>query len=154
VPHCDLGICSEHLLRNTARQAVSPYVRAHDFLPTHESMGARIGQNRLGLINPIGVGFIGPIASASTVAITTLQQHVLDEVPWSDHVTDYDRAHFDEYIRLLDADADGASLEVKARHILLIDPIKEPERARRAVESHTRRAEWMTEVGYRDLLHS
>jgi hypothetical protein len=90
----------------------------------------------------------------SHVTAAEVQNRIADEVPWSDHVTDYDRAHFGEYLRLLDADADGASLEVKARHILLLDPVKEPERARRAVESHMKRAEWMTEVGYKDLLHS
>ena len=35
--------------------------------------------------------------------------------------------------------------------ILGIDPAKEPERARKAVESHLARARWMTEVGYREL---
>ncbi len=79
---------------------------------------------------------------------------VLDEVPWSDHVTDYDLAHHDEYLRLLDAKADHASEEDMARYILRIDPIKEPDRARKAVESHLRRAFWMTEVGYKDLLDS
>ena len=33
-----------------------------------------------------------PPESACTIA---------DEVPWSDHVTDYDRAHFIVYLRLL-----------------------------------------------------
>jgi hypothetical protein len=80
------------------------------------------------------------------------QPHILDEVPWSDHVTDYDRAHFDHYLRLLDAGADGASIADKARYILLIDPEQEPERARKAVESHRLRAEWMCLKGYRDLL--
>jgi hypothetical protein len=88
------------------------------------------------------------------VAAAEVQNRIADEVPWSDHVTDYDRAHFDEYLRLLDAEADGASLETKARFILRIDPDKEPDRARKAVESHSRRAEWMTEIGYKDLLHS
>ena len=31
------------------------------------------------------------------------------------------------------------------------DPAKEPERARKALESHLARARWMTEVGYRHL---
>ena len=38
-----------------------------------------------------------------------------------------------------------------ARLILGIDPAKEPERARKAVESHMARATWMTEVGWRYL---
>ena len=38
-----------------------------------------------------------------------------------------------------------------ARRILGIDPDNEPERARKAVDSHLARARWMTEVGYRHL---
>lgn len=77
---------------------------------------------------------------------------VLDEVPWSDRVTPYDHAHHDEYLRILDADKEKASVEDMARYILQIDPAKEPDRARKAVQSHLRRALWMTEVGYRYLL--
>ncbi len=40
------------------------------------------------------------------------------------------------------------------RLILGIDPDSEPERARKAVESHLARARWMTEVGYRHLAAS
>jgi len=39
-----------------------------------------------------------------------------------------------------------------ARIVLKIDPSKEPERARKALESHLARARWMTEHGYKDLL--
>jgi hypothetical protein len=39
-----------------------------------------------------------------------------------------------------------------ARIVLHIDPSDEPERARRAWESHLARAKWMDEHGYRDLL--
>jgi len=38
--------------------------------------------------------------------------------------------------------------------VLHIDPKQEPERARRAWESHLARAKWMMEHGYRDLLES
>ena len=38
-----------------------------------------------------------------------------------------------------------------ARLILDINPAREPERARKAVDSHLARARWMTEVGYRHL---
>jgi hypothetical protein len=38
------------------------------------------------------------------------------------------------------------------RIVLGIDPVKEPVRARRALDSHLRRARWMTEHGYCDLL--
>jgi hypothetical protein len=77
---------------------------------------------------------------------------IADEVPWSEQVTEYDERHFIVYLRLLDASADGATDEEMTRIVLGIDPVKEPVRARRALDSHLRRARWMTEHGYRDLL--
>jgi len=76
---------------------------------------------------------------------------VADEVPWSEGITAYDEAHLVMYLRLLDASTEGASAEEMARVILGIDPIKEPDRARNAVSSHLRRAQWMTENGYHRL---
>ncbi len=77
-----------------------------------------------------------------------------DEPPRSDHVTDYDRAHFDIYLRLLDAAAEGADETEITRIVLGVDPSQEPERAHKRFESHLARARWMSETGYRDLLHS
>jgi hypothetical protein len=77
---------------------------------------------------------------------------LLIEVPWSDGLTDYDRNHFVVYLRLLDACAAGASDAEMSRIVLGIDPTKEPARAKSALESHLRRARWMTEHGYRHLL--
>jgi hypothetical protein len=77
---------------------------------------------------------------------------IADEVPWSDEVTAYDEAHFTVYVRLLDAEADGATAEEMARVVLGIDPARAPKRARKALDSHLRRAHWMTECGYRHLL--
>ncbi|MER8772952.1 DUF2285 domain-containing protein [Mesorhizobium sp. M0960] len=54
-----------------------------------------------------------------------------EEVPWSDSLTSYDRQHFTTYLRLLDAGADEASYEEMAQVILGIDPVQEPERARK-----------------------
>ena len=81
-----------------------------------------------------------------------LNPAIADDVPWSDTITAYDEAHFVVYLRLLDAVADGANDDEMARIVLGIDPQREPERARRALESHLRRARWMTEKGYRHLL--
>ena len=39
-----------------------------------------------------------------------------------------------------------------AQIVLEVDPVKEPERAKRMWASHLARAQWMTEVGYRHLL--
>ena len=77
---------------------------------------------------------------------------IADEVPWTDHVTEYDERHETIYVRLLDADAEGTSKGDMARQIFNIDPAMEPERARKALESHLDRARWMTEVGYRELI--
>jgi hypothetical protein len=77
---------------------------------------------------------------------------VMDDVPWSDGLTDYDREHFVVYLRLLDASAEGAKDDEMCKIVLGIDPHKEPGRAKRALESHLKRARWMTENGYRQLL--
>lgn len=77
---------------------------------------------------------------------------IADEVPWSDRVTAYDEAHFVVYLRLLDASAEGASEDEMSRVVLGIDPAREPERARKALHNHLKRARWMSKSGYRDLL--
>ncbi len=77
---------------------------------------------------------------------------LLSEVPWSDGLTDYDRKHFVVYIRLLDACTAGASDAEMSSIVLGIDPVKEPARAKSVLDSHLRRARWMTEHGYRHLL--
>ena len=77
-----------------------------------------------------------------------------DQAPKGDVLTRYDQEHLVTYLRLLDADAEGADWTEVARVVLRIDPAQEPERARRAWESHLARAKWMTEHGYRDLLRA
>ena len=67
-------------------------------------------------------------------------------------ITPYDEAHFTDYLRLLDADADGADWREAVAVIFDIDPGGEPERAERMYASHLARARWMTEVGYAHLL--
>ena len=75
-----------------------------------------------------------------------------DTPPDSAELTDYDRAHMKEYMRVLDAATDGADWREAVSVIFGIDPAAEPERARRVHESHLARARWMTEHGYRQLL--
>ena len=77
---------------------------------------------------------------------------IADEAPWSNELTSYDEAQLLTYLRLLDASSEGASTDEMAKIILGIDPATEPERAKRAVDSHLRRARWMTEAGYQHLL--
>ncbi|MBS0470912.1 MAG: DUF2285 domain-containing protein [Proteobacteria bacterium] len=79
---------------------------------------------------------------------------VADEAPWSDDLTDYDHAHFTTYARLLDAAAEGADDREIVRIVLAIDPLSEPDRAKRCLASHMKRARWMTEHGYEHLLRS
>ena len=70
-------------------------------------------------------------------------------------MTAYDEEHLITYLRLLDANAEGADWREVARIVLHIDPEHESDRARRAFESHLShlsRAKWMTEHGYRHLL--
>ena len=82
-----------------------------------------------------------------------LEPPVADVAPNSSVLTGYDEQHLVTYLRLLDADAEGADWQEVARIVLRIDPQLEPERARRAWDSHLARARWMTENGYRHLLH-
>jgi hypothetical protein len=75
-----------------------------------------------------------------------------DEAPNADTLTPYDMGHLVTYVRLLDAEAEGADWTEVAHVVLHIDPSREPMRARRAWETHLARAKWMTEHGYRHLL--
>jgi hypothetical protein len=69
-----------------------------------------------------------------------------------DMLTPHDHKHGITYLRLLDADAEGADWKEVAQIVLHIDPEREPGRARRAYESHLASAKWMTSRGYRLLL--
>jgi hypothetical protein len=76
------------------------------------------------------------------------------EPPESESVTAYDREHFATYLSLLYAAAEGGSELEMARSILMIDPVKEPQRAQQALESHLKRARWLAESGYQSLLET
>ena len=79
-------------------------------------------------------------------------QTVADLAPSDAVLTAYDHQHLITYLRLLDADAQGADWNEVSKIVLGIDSIQEPERARNAWKSHLARANWMTEHGYKDLL--
>jgi hypothetical protein len=81
-----------------------------------------------------------------------LDPPVDDLAPTARSLTGYDEQHVVTYLRLLDAEEDGADWKEIAKLVLHIDPATEPARARRAWESHLARARWMTEHGYRHLL--
>jgi type VI secretion system activator RovC-like protein len=77
---------------------------------------------------------------------------VAETAPASEALTRYDEKHIITYLRMLDADAEGADWREVALIVLHIDPAHEPDRARLAFESHLARAKWIIEHGYRQLL--
>lgn len=81
-----------------------------------------------------------------------LDPDVADLAPTEGRLTTYDEEHLITYLRLLDADADGADWQEVAKIVLHIDPAKDFKRAHRAWESHLARAKWMTNNGYQHLL--
>ena len=81
-----------------------------------------------------------------------LDRDVADTAPSDSALTAYDEQHLVTYLRLLDADVEGADWREVARVVLHLDPKHEADRARRVFESHLSRAKWMTEHGYRHLL--
>jgi hypothetical protein len=81
-----------------------------------------------------------------------LDPDVADTAPSGPVLTSYDQEHVVTYLRLLDADAEGADWRDVARIVLHLNPDHASDRAWRAFESHLARAKWMTEHGYRQLL--
>ena len=77
---------------------------------------------------------------------------VADVAPTDTVLTVYDEEHIITYLRMLDADAEGADWREVAQRVRKIDPELEHDRARRAFDTHLARAKWMTEHGYRHLL--
>lgn len=84
--------------------------------------------------------------------MTTPDAVLLDAPPIDDKPTDYDWAHRICYLRLLDADAEGADWREVARLILHLEPDREEERVRGIWQRHLDRAKWMTTHGYREYL--
>ena len=84
---------------------------------------------------------------------TTLIAAVADEAPNSSTLTTYDEEQLLTYLRLLDAEVEGAEWDEAALLVLQIDPVHEPVRARRIWESHLARAKWLAKHGYRHLLY-
>jgi hypothetical protein len=80
-----------------------------------------------------------------------LDPDVEDEAPSGPDITPYDEQHFVTYLRLLDADAEGADWKEVARIVLHRDP-SDQTRTKKCWESHLARAKWMTKKGYRRLL--
>jgi len=75
-----------------------------------------------------------------------------ERAPECPQLTVYDERHLADYLRMLDADAEGADWREAAALIFSIDVVAEPDRAKRMHDSHLARARWMTEIGYAHLL--
>lgn len=75
-----------------------------------------------------------------------------DSPPLTERVNAYDERHLVTYIRLLDADAEGADWREAVLIIFGIDPAHDPDRAKIVHDSHLARARWMAETGYQHLL--
>lgn len=99
-------------------------------------------------------GIVVPGSKQGERDMATPPADIADEAPLSDAITPYDEAHFVVYLRLLDAEADGADWREAAKVILRLDPAADPEHARRCWESHLQRARWMAKSGYRRLLEA
>lgn len=80
------------------------------------------------------------------------KENFLDEPPGGAALTAYDRAHRRLYLRLLDAESQGAAWTEVVEVLFGICPNSEPERAARVHSAHLRRAKWMTENGFVGLL--
>lgn len=87
----------------------------------------------------------------STVALSMLKLDYREQAPEGPALTEYDRRHVKLYMRLLDAEKDGASWWEAVEILFGICPKAEPDRARRIHDTHLARAHWMTEYGYWQL---
>lgn len=81
-----------------------------------------------------------------------LEPSAADEVPWADTLTPYDEARLILYLRLLDAEAEGADWCEVARLVLHRDPNAEPERSRLCWENHLKRARWIASHRFDELV--
>lgn len=81
-----------------------------------------------------------------------MAQEFQDQPPADDQPTDYDKEQLTLYLRLLDADRDGAGWQEAVEIIFGIDPSENPERAETVFTSHLNRAKWLASSGYLDLL--
>jgi hypothetical protein len=92
---------------------------------------------------------VEPTVERAPMQKPPLDPDVADTAPSdSSKLTVYDEEHIITYLRLLDANAQGADWKEVTQIVLHID-LSAPVRARQAYESHLIRAKWMTERGYR-----
>ncbi len=88
------------------------------------------------------------------LGVDVMSQDFQDEPPAGDRLTEYDRSHLVTYLRLLDAETEGADWHEIVQVVFGLDPARDPDRAKRIHTTHLARAHWMTENGYRDLIRA
>jgi len=76
----------------------------------------------------------------------------LDQPPGGAALTAYDQTHLKLYVRLLDADAQGADWREVAKVLFDLDAAHDEARARQVYSAHLDRAKWMTRSGFCELL--
>lgn len=84
--------------------------------------------------------------------MTQLTLHSLDEPPAGPSLTVYDQEHMALYLRLMDAERDGADWHEVVRILFDLDPVAEPERCLRVHTTHLARAQWIRKHGFRELI--
>lgn len=77
---------------------------------------------------------------------------IAEAAPMVEDLTAYDIQHLPKYLRLLEADQEGADWRESARIVLALDTEADAAKAKRSWASHLARAEWMARTGYRLLL--
>lgn len=102
---------------------------------------------------------IDPMAKPRSILARTvpilkpeLNPDVEDEAPSTCCITAYDESHYVTYLRLLDANSQGADWREVALIVLHRDPAADELRIRRCWESHLARAQWMAKSGYWRIL--
>ncbi len=76
----------------------------------------------------------------------------LDQPPSGAALTAYDHSHLKLYVRLLDAESEGADWREVVAVLFNLDAGADPERALHVYTSHLDRAKWMTKSGFCELL--
>lgn len=72
--------------------------------------------------------------------------------PADERLTAHDRQLAKTYLRLLDADAAGATWQEAACYVFGVDPTSRPEELERTHAAHLARAKWLRDGGYLRLL--
>lgn len=111
-----------------------------------ELLAGRPGRNGAKMRRRDNLGLPGRFVG-TVVTKPQLDPDVADVAPNEPALTAYDELHVITYIRLLQAEGEGADWREVARIVLHIDPEREPDRARTAYQSHLARAKWVTEQG-------